>query len=316
MFKLWMRWCRNPILRKKRKDGKGDDFSKRFFEFIDMKYVHPQLKLELMEDHGLSNWQDYFQKWPVDPDDKYRGPQYTRGAMAWDIPEPYHHSHWVGERAAVNIERAAQDGDQVTVSFVGKVDGEEFEGGSAHNVPIELGAGRMIEGFEQGLLGATAGEERTIYVDFPDDYQAEHLAGKPATFEISVNEVAEPVLPELDDDFARAFGVEEGGMEKLRSDIRENMERELSQKLNAKNKEKVMDLLLENNDFTVPRAMIDSEAQRLKEEMKQQMQGQGSVDLPLDIFIKLNYTLNYDNQPAIGATERDYVFQTTLGWEL
>ena len=182
------------------------------------------------------------------------------------------------------VERAAQDGDQVTVSFVGKVDGEEFEGGSAQNVPIELGAGRMIEGFEQGLLGASAGEERTVHLSFPDDYQAAHLAGKPATFEITVNEVAEPVLPELDEEFARAFGVEEGGLEKLRADIRENMERELGQKLKSKNKEKVMDLLLETNDFTVPRAMIDSEAQRLKEETKQQMQGQSSVDLPLDIF--------------------------------
>ena len=182
------------------------------------------------------------------------------------------------------VERAAQDGDQVTVSFVGKVDGEEFEGGSAHNVPIELGAGRMIEGFEQGLLGASAGEERTIHLSFPDDYQAEHLAGKPASFEITVNEVAEAVLPELDEEFAKAFGVEEGGLEKLRADIRENMERELRQKLRSRNKEKVMDLLLEKNDFTVPQALIDSEAQRLKEEMKQQMQGQSSVDLPLDIF--------------------------------
>jgi trigger factor len=142
----------------------------------------------------------------------------------------------------------------------------------------------MIEGFEQGILGASAGEERTIHLDFPDDYQAAHLAGKPASFEITVNEVAEPVLPELDEEFARAFGVEEGGLEKLRADIRENMERELGQKLKSKNKEKVMDLLLETNDFTVPRAMIDSEAQRLKEETKQQMQGQSSVDLPLDIF--------------------------------
>jgi len=182
------------------------------------------------------------------------------------------------------VERAAQDGDQVTVSFIGKVDGEEFEGGSAQNVPIELGAGRMIEGFEQGLLGASAGDERTVHLSFPDDYQAAHLAGKPASFEITVNEVAEPVLPELDEEFAKAFGVEEGGLEKLRADIRENMERELRQKLRSRNKEKVMDLLLENNDFTVPRAMIDSEAQRLKEETKQQMQGQSSVDLPLDIF--------------------------------
>lgn len=184
------------------------------------------------------------------------------------------------------VERAAQDGDQVTVSFVGKVDGEEFEGGSAVNVPIELGSGRMIEGFEQGILGASEGEERTIYVDFPEDYQAENLAGKPATFEITVNEVAEPVLPELDDEFAKAFGVEEGGMEKLKGDIRENMERELAQKLSQKNKDKVMDLLIDNHEFTVPQAMIDSEAARMKEETSQQMQGQGQggVDLPVDLF--------------------------------
>jgi trigger factor len=152
------------------------------------------------------------------------------------------------------------------------------------NVPIELGAGRMIEGFEQGILGAGAGEERTIYVDFPEDYQAENLAGKPATFEITVNEVAEPVLPELDDEFAKAFGVEEGGIEKLRSDIRQNMERELTQKLSQKNKDKVMDLLLENHDFTVPQAMIDSEAARMQEETKQNMQQQGNIELPVDLF--------------------------------
>lgn len=184
--------------------------------------------------------------------------------------------------------REAVDGDQVTVSFVGKVDGEEFEGGAAESVPIVLGSGAMIDGFESGILGAKAGDERTIEVNFPDNYRAEHLAGKPATFDITVKAVAEPVLPEIDEEFARAYGVEDGSVETFRKDIRENMERELTQKIRQKNKEKVMDVLLEKHVFDVPSALVTSEAERMKQETKQNMQQQGgaqeSFELPVDLF--------------------------------
>ncbi len=193
------------------------------------------------------------------------------------------------QRATFNtVERAAADGDQVTVSFIGKVDGEEFEGGAAESVPVVLGSGSMIEGFEAGILGASAGDERTIEVTFPDDYQAEHLAGKPATFDLSIKSVAEQVLPELDEDFVKAFGIEDGSIESFRKDIRDNMERELTQKVKQKNKEKVMDVLLEQHEMAVPTAMIDDEARRMMDETKQNMQQQGGpqggFDLPIDLF--------------------------------
>ncbi|MFM1891484.1 MAG: trigger factor, partial [Pseudomonadota bacterium] len=108
------------------------------------------------------------------------------------------------------VQRPAQDGDTVHIDFKGFIDGEAFEGGSAENVPLRLGSGAMIEGFEAGLVGASAGEARTLEVKFPDDYRATKLAGKAATFEVTVNSVAEPVLPAVDADFARAFGVEDG----------------------------------------------------------------------------------------------------------
>ena len=117
------------------------------------------------------------------------------------------------------VERAAQDGDQLMISFVGKIDDEEFEGGSAVKVPLVLGSGNMIDGFEQGLLGASEGDERSVETTFPDDYQAQHLAGKAAVFEITVNEVAEPVLPEVDEEFARAMGVEDGSVDLFRQEF-------------------------------------------------------------------------------------------------
>lgn len=186
------------------------------------------------------------------------------------------------------VERAAADGDQVTISFVGKVDGEEFEGGAAESVPLVLGSGSMIEGFEAGILGASAGDERTVDVTFPEDYQAEHLAGKPAVFDITVQSVAEQILPEVDEDFVKAFGIEDGDVDSFRKDIRDNMERELIQKVKQKNKEAVMDVLLEQHEMDVPSAMVDDEAKRMMEETKQNMQQQGAAqpgfELPIDLF--------------------------------
>lgn len=186
------------------------------------------------------------------------------------------------------VERAAQDGDQLMISFVGKIDDEAFEGGSAENVPLVLGSGSMIEGFEQGLLGASEGDECSVETTFPDDYQAQHLAGKAAVFDITVNEVAEPVLPEVDEDFAKAMGVEDGSVDKLTQEIRDNMQRELDAKVKSKTKESVMNLLLDKHDFVVPQAVIDDEASRLREDTRKQMESQGqsstSFQLPVEVF--------------------------------
>ena len=186
------------------------------------------------------------------------------------------------------VERAAQDGDQLMISFVGKIDDEVFEGGSAENVPLVLGSGSMIEGFEQGLLGAAEGDERSVETTFPDDYQAQHLAGKAAVFDITVNEVAEPVFPEVDENFAKAMGVEDGSVDALKQEIRDNMQRELDTKLKSKVKERVMDLLLDKHDFDVPQAVVDDEANRLREDTRKQMESQGqsstSFQLPVEVF--------------------------------
>lgn len=186
------------------------------------------------------------------------------------------------------VERAAQDGDQLTISFVGKIDDEEFEGGSAVKVPLVLGSGSMIDGFEQGLLGASEDDERSVETTFPDDYQAQHLAGKAAVFEITVNEVAEPVLPEIDEDFIKAFGIEDGSVDSFMEDMRTNMQRELDTKLKSKTKEVVMQLLLDKNEFDVPQAIIDDEAGRLREDTSKQMESQGqsssTFELPMEVF--------------------------------
>lgn len=185
------------------------------------------------------------------------------------------------------VDRPAQDEDQVKVSFVGTIDGEAFEGGSAEDVPLVLGSGMMIDGFEQAIHGAEPGSSLSIDLEFPEDYRVEDLAGKPVTFDITVKEVLEPVLPHIDEDFAKALGVTEGTEEALREEVRGNMKRELAQRLRAQLKQNVMTLLLEKHDFDIPSVMIDSEAQRMKEHSRQEMERsgqQGGVDLPLDAF--------------------------------
>ncbi len=186
-----------------------------------------------------------------------------------------------------DVDRGARDGDTVHLDFKGMIDGEVFEGGSAEDVPLVLGSGSMIDGFESGLLGASAGDERTLDVSFPEDYRAEHLAGKAATFEVKVLRVAAPELPEIDEAFVKGFGVDDGTVEGLRADVEKNMQHELKQKLDGLTKERVMDLLIESNPIDIPKAMVNQEAERMKQQMLQDMQqrGQGSsIDLPASMF--------------------------------
>ncbi len=182
------------------------------------------------------------------------------------------------------VERAAAEGDQVKISFEGKIDGEAFEGGSAEGVPLVLGSKRMIEGFEDALVGMIKDEKRTIELTFPEDYHKADLAGKPVSFEVEVSEVAEETLPEVDEAFAKDFGAEEG-VDKLKSDIRENMERELAQRVQAKIKSQVMDLIYEQNKVEVPMALIDEEIKALQKQTQERIgQGAGSLELPRDMF--------------------------------
>ncbi len=170
-----------------------------------------------------------------------------------------------------DVERVSANGDQLIIDFEGCIDGEGFEGGSAENTPLVLGSGSMIEGFESQLVGLESGDEKTIAVTFPENYQAENIAGKDAEFEIKVHSVKESSLPEIDDEFLKTFGVENGSLEKFRTDITNNMERELAQALEGEMRNKVMDGLLSVNEFDIPKALISDEVERLKSQFSERL---------------------------------------------
>jgi len=180
------------------------------------------------------------------------------------------------------VDRAGQEGDQLTIDFVGTLDGEKFQGGSAEQVPLELGSKRMIPGFEEQLVGAKTGQELTLDVTFPEDYHSKDLAGKAVKFATTVLKVEEPVLPELNDDFAVEFGVKEGGLDALKQQVRENMQRESGQAIAARIKEQVFDGLVELNLLTIPKALVDSEIEVLVKQRQQEMQQYGAPAQDVD----------------------------------
>jgi len=164
---------------------------------------------------------------------------------------------------------AADEGDQVIFDFEGSIDGEKFEGGSAEDFKLVLGSNQMIPGFEDGIKGMKAGDEKTIDVTFPEDYQAENLAGKQAQFKINVKKVEASKLPEINDEFLELFGVKEGGVDKLKADVRKNMEREIKNAARNQVKQAAFDALLEKNEFDVPSAMLEQEIDRQRNMMMQ-----------------------------------------------
>jgi trigger factor len=183
----------------------------------------------------------------------------------------------------LEVDRASADGDRISIDFVGTVDGEKFDGGSANDMPMVLGAGQMIPGFEEKLTGLKATEETTFKIPFPEDYAAKDLAGKEAEFAVTVKKVEEPKLPDVNEDFAKAFGVESGDTDQLKSEIKANMERELSRRLRTLLKEKVMDALLDANSIDVPSATVQQEAEALKRQTEVQTPGSNlSVDAFMD----------------------------------
>ncbi|MGE6385956.1 trigger factor [Pseudomonas sp. NPDC078416] len=182
-------------------------------------------------------------------------------------------------------DRAAQNEDQLNIDFVGKIDGEAFAGGSATGTQLVLGSGRMIPGFEDGLVGAKAGEERVLNLTFPEDYQNLELAGKTAEFTVTVNTVSAPTLPELNETFFKQFGIKETNIEGFRTEVRKNMERELRQAIKSKVKNQVMDGLLAANPIEVPKALLENEVNRLRVQAVQQFGGNIKPDqLPAELF--------------------------------
>lgn len=192
------------------------------------------------------------------------------------------------------LKRGAKEDDGVTIDFIGKIDGEEFQGGKGQDVLIEIGNGSMLPEFEEQLLGKKADQSTEITITFPDDYRAEHLQGKTATFDVTVKQVAKKKLPKLDKEFAALCGVEEG-IAALKKEVRANMERELATALKTLNKRRAMDTIAEKNELALPEAPVQREAEYLMEQAKNNLRGQGvNVDgIPFDIE---NFKGNAENR--------------------
>jgi trigger factor len=164
------------------------------------------------------------------------------------------------------VARPAASGDKVWVNFEGTIDGAAFAGGKGENIAIVLGEGRMLPELEQGLIGTSAGDRKQIGVNFPADYRTKELAGKLADFQVEVKSVEEPSLPELDEEFCKAFGVTEGGLLQLRKDVAANMRRELQQNLRNRTKAAVLDKLYQLNPIDVPNALLESQIRDMQVE--------------------------------------------------
>ncbi|PST88536.1 trigger factor [Photobacterium sp. NCIMB 13483] len=185
-----------------------------------------------------------------------------------------------------DVEAAAEADSRVTIDFVGTIDGEEFDGGKAEGFALAMGQGRMIPGFEEGVVGHKAGEEFTVEVTFPEEYHAENLKGKSAVFAITLHKVEAQQLPELTEEFVAKFGVEDGSVEGLKTEVRKNMERELKQAVKGRIKDQVLNGLVEQNDITVPAALIDQEIEALRKQAAQRFGGDAKnmPELPRELF--------------------------------
>ena len=162
------------------------------------------------------------------------------------------------------VDREGRDGDRVTMDFAGNIDGETFEGSAGTDVAVMLGGGRMIKEFEAGISGMKSGEQRHIEVRYPDDYHNKSLAGRTATFDVQMKKVEERRLPDLDDQFCREYGVPEGGMAQLRSEVADNMRRELENNVRSRVRGQILDKLLEANPVEVPKSLVDAQVREMQ----------------------------------------------------
>jgi len=188
------------------------------------------------------------------------------------------------------VPRPAAAGDQVTIDFRGTLEGQEFEGGKGDGVTVLLGEGRLLPDFETQIAGMAEGQSKTFELTFPQDYHGKEVAGKTAVFEVSLREVAERRLPEMNAAFAQALGVADGDVAKLREEIRVNLEREVKGRVRARIKEQVMQALLDSSRLELPKTLVDIEAEQLAKNMQRDLEARGvksqGNSLPLDMFLE------------------------------
>ncbi|KAF1050489.1 MAG: Trigger factor [Burkholderia gladioli] len=201
----------------------------------------------------------------------------------------FHDRGEAGEHGDGGAEKAAQNGDRVTVDFVGKIDDVAFPGGTVEDFPFVLGEGRMLPEFEQAALGLTVGEAREFDLTFPEDYHGKDVAGKTAKFTVTLKKVEWPHLPEIDGEFAKTLGIEDGDTAKMRNEIKENLEREAKRRTQSLVKNQVMDAVLKISELDVPNALVEQDQQRLVEMARQDLAQRGvpnaeNAPIPVEMF--------------------------------
>jgi trigger factor len=209
-------------------------------------------------------------------------------------------------------ERGAAPGDRVTVDFHGTIEGVEFAGGKSADFSFTLGEGRMLPDFERGVTGASAGETRNFPVTFPADYQSQEVAGKTASFAVVLKKVEVPRLPEIDADFARVLGVADGDLDKMRTEIKGNVEREVKKRLGGQLKAKVMQALLDTTKLEVPKALVELEIERLVASARADLQARGvnMENVPIDPQL---FAEQAKRRVALGLIVADLVKRHDLG---
>ena len=208
-------------------------------------------------------------------------------------------------------DKAAETGDQITIDFKGIIDGEAFDGGTGQDMTVEIGKGSMIKGFEEGLAGLKADDEKTLELTFPEEYHAKDLAGKDVQFEIKVKKVEIAKLPEVDEEFAKKMGVADGSIEKMRADVKNNMQRELDARLKNTIKQAVMDKLLETNKIDIPEALIQQESEVLLKQMQNNLMQQGMQQNQLSMDASM-FKEQAERRVALGLIMSEIVKQKEI----
>jgi trigger factor len=211
----------------------------------------------------------------------------------------------------VSDEKSVEDSDQVKLDFKGTIDGEPFDGGSGEGVVMTLGEGRLVADFESNLKGLKAGDSKSFPVKFPEEYPSKEVAGKEANFDVRVLEVLKPVLPELNADFAESLGVDGGDLEKLRQNVQTNVEKEVKNRIEARQKDLVMKALLDHSEFEVPTALIDEEIERLTGQMRETFRARG-MDADKIPFPKESFSEEATRRVKLGLIIADLVEQHGL----
>lgn len=236
---------------------------------------HPQVEVTEVSADGFT-FKATFANYPEVKLGEYKGLSAEKPSVEVSDEDVEKKLQQMRERNArlVSVEREAQNGDTAVIDFEGKKDGVPFDGGKGESYPLELGSGSFIPGFEEQIVGMKAGEEKDIDVTFPEDYQAEELAGQPVVFAIKLHEVKAKDMPELDDEFAKDVS-EFDTLEELKADLRKKEEesREASAKQAFENN--VMELVAENMECDIPEAMVENQARRVVDDYKMQVQSQG-----------------------------------------